>query len=135
MLPQEPHEISRLEGRCFLVARVVGFLVLGPGSLQFLLGLVVNGLVLASEVLSRGIERIAWPGWSDSECAAWMETVVGEERRHASGRVLGVVVGEFGERQDVEPVVLLMVTEDPEILFEDLVDAFRLAIRLRMKGR
>ena len=42
-----------------------------------------------------------------------MATIVGEERGHAGGGVPGVVVCELGQGQDVVPVSLLMVAEDP----------------------
>jgi len=37
-------------------------------------------------------------------------------------KMLSVVVGELGQRQQVFPVVLLMIDEDPEVLLKDLIN-------------
>ena len=46
-----------------------------------------------------------------------------------------VVVLEFRERKEVFPVVLSLVDEQPEVLFQLLVDTFRLSVTLRVVGR
>ena len=46
--------------------------------------------------------------------------------------MLCIVVRELGEGKELEPVVLLVVTKDPEELFQDLVDALCVTVRLRM---
>jgi len=53
---------------------------------------------------------------------------VHEERQDTCGSVRGIVVGEFGERQQLGPVVLLIVAIDSEVLFQGLVDMFGLSI-------
>jgi len=45
-----------------------------------------------------------------------------------------IVVGEFGEREQIKPIVLLMINEDVEARFQSLVHAFRLSVSLRMEG-
>ncbi len=45
-----------------------------------------------------------------------------------------IVVREFCERQPVGPIILSIVNEDSEILFDLLVNSFSLAIRLGMPG-
>ena len=45
-----------------------------------------------------------------------MLAIVGEEWRHMSGGVLGIVISEFSQRKDVKPVVLLMVAENLKVL-------------------
>ena len=59
---------------------------------------------------------------------------VGEEGGGARSRVRGVVVGELGEGEEVDPVVLLVVDVDSEVLLEHLVDAFGLAVGLGVVG-
>jgi hypothetical protein len=46
-----------------------------------------------------------------------------------------VVVSEFRGRKELVPVVLLVVGEDADELFELLVDALGLAVGLRVIGR
>jgi hypothetical protein len=43
-----------------------------------------------------------------------------------------VVVLEFGEGEEFKPVVLLLIDEDMEVLFELLVDSLCLSITLRV---
>jgi len=59
---------------------------------------------------------------------------VKEERRVLSGRVNLVVVLEFRERQKPHPIILSFVGEESEILFQFLVDPFRLSISLWVVG-
>ena len=59
---------------------------------------------------------------------------VKEERRVLSGRVNLVVVLEFHERQEPHPIILSLVGEESEILFQFLVDPFRLSISLWVVG-
>ena len=42
--------------------------------------------------------------------------------------MLGVVVGKFCKREQMLPVILLIVDEDPKVLLEDLVHLFCLPI-------
>ena len=55
---------------------------------------------------------------------------VKEERRVLSGRVNLVVVLEFCKRQEPHPIILSLVGEELEILFQFLVDPFCLSISL-----
>jgi len=59
---------------------------------------------------------------------------VEEKRRVLSGRMNLVVVLEFCERQEPHPIVLSLVDEGSEILFQFLVDPFRLSITLQVVG-
>ena len=43
-----------------------------------------------------------------------------------------VIVGKFRHGKEVHPIILLVTDGTPEVLFEDLVDSFNLAIGLRM---
>jgi len=59
---------------------------------------------------------------------------VEEERRVLSRRVNLVIVLEFRERQKPHPIILSLVGEESEILFQFLVDLFRLSISLWVVG-
>jgi len=59
---------------------------------------------------------------------------VEEERRVPSGRVNLVVVLEFRKRQEPHPIILSLVGEESEILFQFLVDLFLLSISLWVVG-
>jgi hypothetical protein len=43
-----------------------------------------------------------------------------------------VIVGEFGEREEVRPIILLVIDVYSQVLLEDLVDSFGLTIGLRV---
>ncbi len=42
-------------------------------------------------------------------------------------------MGKFGEWEPIDPVVLSVIDEDPEILFKFLVDSFSLSVGLRVE--
>ena len=67
--------------------------------------------------------------------SAGMVSVVGEERSLAGRGMDGVVVSELGEGEELLPVVLLVVAEGTQVLFEDLVDALGLAVGLWVERR
>ena len=77
----------------------------------------------------RGVRR----GWEQGH--AGMETVVGEERGQRGGRMLGIVIAEFCHVEKASPVRLLVIAEDPKVLFQNRIEALRLAIRVGMEGR
>jgi len=70
----------------------------------------------------------------------WLEAHSGnassvkEERKVLSGRMNLVVVLEFHEWQEPHPIILSLVGEESEILFQFLVDPFRLSITLQVVG-
>ena len=59
------------------------------------------------------------------------ESLVGEKWNDTHGQMLGVVVGKFHKGEQMLPVILLIVDEDPKVLL-DLVYSFRLPIGFRM---
>jgi len=59
---------------------------------------------------------------------------VEEERRVLSGGVNLVVVLEFHKWQEPHPIILSLVGEESEILFQFLVDPFHLSISLWVVG-
>ena len=56
---------------------------------------------------------------------------MGDLRRGAQG----IVVHELAEGEELVPVVLLVVTVDPDILFQGLVSALSLPVTFRMVTR
>ena len=64
-----------------------------------------------------------------------MESVIGEEGGKCRSRVFRIIVAELGKWEEAGPVGLLIITVDSKILLQDKIEALRLAIRLRMKGR
>ena len=63
-----------------------------------------------------------------------VEALVRKEGGDHGRRVRRVVVRKLGQGKEVGPIVLLVVDVYPKILFQDLVDPFGLAIRLRVIG-
>ena len=59
-------------------------------------------------------------------------TFVGKEWGNSGGSRRGIVVGEFTEREETGPVVLLVVAEDPEILLKGLIEPFGLSVAFRV---
>ena len=64
----------------------------------------------------------------------WMETLVSKELGDHCCRVSCVVVHEFSQGKEIDPVVLLVVDVHPKILFQDLVNTFGLTVGLGMVG-
>jgi hypothetical protein len=58
----------------------------------------------------------------------------GPERCHPSRSMHCVVVREFCQREEFDPVVLLVVAEGSEVLFHGLVLLLGLAVGLRVEG-
>src|SRR5882672_9194386 len=63
-----------------------------------------------------------------------VKALVGKEGGDHGGQMRSIVVCEFGEGQEVDPVVLLVVDVYPKILFQDLVDSFSLPVGLWVVG-
>ena len=61
-----------------------------------------------------------------------METVVEKKRSRIESGMDSIVICEFGHRQKIVPIVLLIIDEAAKKLFEDRVDALGLTIGLRM---
>ena len=64
----------------------------------------------------------------------WLETIPDFERGLVGGRVGADIVGKFHKREELRPVVLLVVAKDSKELFNLLVDSFCFSICLRVKG-
>ncbi len=63
-----------------------------------------------------------------------METVPDFEWGLVGGRVGVDIVGKFHKREELRPIVLLVVAKASEELFDLLVDLFCFSICLRVKG-
>ena len=113
MPPGEPDQVSAFEGGGFLVASVVVLLILGLGALELCFRLIVDLVVLLCKGFSGWVWVCPGTGGGYPEGTARVATIVGEERGHAGGGVPGIVVCELSQGQDVVPVSLLMVAEDP----------------------
>ena len=113
----------------------------------YMFGVVVLGLLIligfdernkivmeVSESLGERLHRRNWEiVASEVDGKSGMIAVIGVERRAINAGLVGVVISEFGDRQEIEPIVLLIITIYTEILFNDLIHAFGLTIGLRMK--
>jgi hypothetical protein len=81
-----------------------------------------------------------WLGCSDDKRGlvqvnreSGMIIMIGKKWRTLKRGLIEVVDGEFGDRQEVKPVILLIVATYAKILFEDLIHALDLTIDLWMK--
>ena len=81
-------------------------------------------------VLHRRIDRVR----GKRNVEAGVETIVGEKWSKSCRCVQRVVVGELGNWEKVNPIVLLVTTRAPQSLFQDLVNPLFLSIGLRMIG-
>lgn len=71
---------------------------------------------------------------TDGDSELGVVAFVCEKWGYAGGGVRGIVVGKFGEGEEVGPVVLLIVDVDSKVLFENLIDVFCLAIGFGVIG-
>lgn len=98
MFSGEPHEVLGLKGGSFFMLHIVGFLVFSLGPFELCLHLVMNLPVLQREGFSRWIWVRSRARGRHSEGAAWVKTVIGKERGHSGGCLLGIVVHKLGQR-------------------------------------
>ena len=64
-----------------------------------------------------------------------MVSIVGIEQAHLGGSSDRVVVGVFRKGEQLVPIVLVVVDEGSEVLFQGLVQTFCLAVALGVEGR
>jgi len=62
------------------------------------------------------------------DCEVGIEAIIGIKRRTTNARMLGIVIQEFNERQELGPLVLLMIAVYSEILLDGLIHAFSLSV-------
>jgi hypothetical protein len=77
-----------------------------------------------------GFQVGLWLVWLEAHSR--QPAIFKEEGRLLSGRVDVTVVLELGEWKEIGPVVLPLVDEEPEVLFQLLVHSLRLAISLHI---
>ena len=99
------------------MTRIVVLLVFGLRAFELSLGLVVDLAIFLSKGFGGRVLFCPWAGGCDSEGTARVKTIVGKEWGHVHRGVFGIIVCEFSQGEDIEPVVLLVVAEDSEILF------------------
>ena len=75
----------------------------------------VDPLELLDECLSGRVDTVVRLSYPDR--MAGVISVVSEEGRHSGRRVLGIVVHELRQRQQLTPVILMVVTIDTQVLF------------------
>ena len=124
---EEPDERAGLKG-VFGYGRAISVGVAGVGGKGFgdsVRSGLVDFLEAPDVFVSGGDLR-----FSEGDFEAGVVSVVGEEGSHADGGVEGIVVCELGRWEEVVPVVLEVVAEGSEVLFEDLIYPLRLAIGL-----
>ena len=68
--------------------------------------------------------------WVDGK--VWVIPLVGIEWGNGGSRAWSVVVSKLHEQEQHEPVVLLIVAADPDVLFQGLVSALSLTITFRI---
>ena len=61
-----------------------------------------------------------------------MIPLVGIERGNGGSRTRSIVVSKLRKREQCEPVVLLIVAVDPDVLFQGLGSALGLTVTFRM---
>jgi len=57
-----------------------------------------------------------------------MVTLIGKEWRNSCGCTWSIVVGKFGKREKFRPVILLIIAEDSQVLFQCLIESFSLTV-------
>ncbi len=65
-------------------------------------------------------------------CEVRVVSLVSKERGHTSSLTRCIVVGELGQREQLRPVVLLVVAVSAEVLLKGLIDLLDLTIPFRM---
>ena len=63
-----------------------------------------------------------------------MVAIVGKKGSKGCGRIFGVVIAEFGQREEAGPAGLLVVAVHSEVLLQHRIETLRLPIRLRGEG-
>ena len=63
-----------------------------------------------------------------------MKTVICVEGRTIDRKLVCIIVYEFCERQEIRPIILLIIAIDAKILFDGLVHTFSLTISLGVES-
>jgi len=67
------------------------------------------------------------------DCEPGIEIIIGSERRTINCRLMHIVVHKLGKRQEVCPIVLLIVTIDSKVLLDSFVHTLYLTVDLGVK--
>jgi hypothetical protein len=112
---------------------VVGGLVFCLRESELVAERLVNPLKALEKFLCQGVDGFG-PRIGDLDGAAGVSAIVSIEGGDLRRGVFRVIVGELCKGEQIIPIVLLVITEDAEILLQDLVYSLCLSIRLRMIG-
>ena len=63
-----------------------------------------------------------------------MVAIVGKKGSKGCGRMFGVVIAKFCQREEAGPVGLLVVAVHSQVLLQYRIETLRLPIRLRVEG-
>ena len=64
----------------------------------------------------------------------WMIALIGKEQRDSRSRTWSIIIGEFHKWKE-QPIVLLVVAEYSQVLFQGLISLFCLTITFGMVSR
>ena len=128
----KPNEITKLELNSFMLGIVIVSLSI-LSLLNILNKAIVCFMKMKAEVGDGG--SCMFSGDLKLRDKARMMAVVCEERRHFGPFLGGVIVCKFSQREQVDPVVLIIIAGDAEISFKGLIiQAFSLTVGLWMKS-
>ena len=65
----------------------------------------------------------------------WMIALIGKEQRDSCSRTWSIIIGEFHKRKEHVPIVLLVVAEYLQVLFQGLISPFHLSVTFGMVSR
>ena len=58
----------------------------------------------------------------------WMIALIGKEQRDSRSRAWSIIIGEFHKWEECVPIVLLVVAEYLQVLFQGLISLFCLSV-------
>ena len=104
---------SRFEFRSVVPMRVSRDLVLRLSGFNVLFQFLVKLVKVDCEGTGSGRSNVLF----GVNCEVWMVPFIREERRDTSGSAWGIIISEFRKWKEFQPIVLLIVTVNSNILF------------------
>ena len=126
----QPYVVADVEGWGRRPHVVRGQLVGGDGDLELF-----SKVGVETGQVFRHLRRFRAGDLFDIDFYRGVVPFVGEEGGCTGRRLWGVIVRELRQGEEVGPIVLLVIDVHPEVLFEDLIGALRLAIGFRVVRR
>ena len=65
----------------------------------------------------------------------WMIALIGKEQRDSRSRTWSIIICEFRKWEERVPIVLLVVAEYSQVLFQGLISLFHLSVTFGMVSR